>query len=79
MRNDVGKFPAPAVLGERLVLIDIEPRGGDVAGFEGGEEGRFLDDAAPRAIEEADALLALRERGVVDHVARVIGQRHVDA
>ena len=49
-----------------------------MTGLQAGDERRFLDDASACTIEQTHALFALCESGVVDHVQRVIRQRHVD-
>jgi len=45
--------------------------------LERGDECRFLNDAAACAVEEPDAAFALRQRGLVNHVVRRLGERHV--
>ena len=76
--HDVGSGTKLAVLGEGLGLENIEAGGADLAALKGGNEGLLVDDAAAGAIDDADALLALREGGLVDHVVGLVGQRHVD-
>jgi hypothetical protein len=53
------------------------PAAATLPDLSGGDQRRFLDDAAARAVEDPHALLALLERRLVDHVMRVVGQRHV--
>mmetsp|Transcript_1823 Transcript_1823/g.7967 ORF Transcript_1823/g.7967 Transcript_1823/m.7967 type:complete len:297 (-) Transcript_1823:242-1132(-) len=67
----------PELLRGRLGGIDIQRRAGDLARLEPFQEGRLVHDAAPRAVHDSHAVLALREGLLVDQVLRVRGQGRV--
>lgn len=58
--DDVGVLHEGVVLG-RLLAEDIECCLCDLAALDGGEEVLLLDDSAAGDVDDADALLALRE------------------
>ena len=76
-QDDIRQLAKFAVGRERLVLENVETGGGHLARFQRGQQRRLLDDAATGAVEDPHAFLAFLEGGLVDHVFRVVGQRHV--
>ena len=59
----------------RLGCPDVQRRIGDVSGFERVGQGILVHDAAPRDVDDEDALLRLREEVAPDDAARGVGQR----
>ena len=76
--DDLGIRAERRVLGQRLHFVDIQRRARDLAGFQRGQQIDFVDDPAPRAIQEPHAVLHLRKRGGVHHAARLVRHRHVN-
>lgn len=51
-----------------LVLVDVEPHGGDVAPGQEGSQGGFVDDGAAGRVDENNARLGLGELRGGDYV-----------
>ena len=63
---------------ERLGRIDVENRTAQLAGPDGLTEGVFIDDAAPRHVDDDRAGGEPAEGGGIDHPLRLAGERCVD-
>ena len=74
--DDVGQAEQRAVLG-RLDLEHVEGGAGHVARFQRLGQRPLVDQAAARAVDDAHALLGLLQRGGIDDVAGLVGQRRV--
>ena len=74
--DDVVELEERGVLG-RLVTEDVERGSGDVAGLERVDEGRFVDEFAACAVDDANALLHDGERGGVDEAVGLGGEADV--
>ena len=70
--------PIEAPVLRRLRVEDVEPGTGDVPLFDGIGQGRLVDQLAARRIDNADALLALREPLSIKEVLRRGQRRHVE-
>ena len=71
-REDEIRQPAQrGIRGQRLHLEDVERRGGDLLALQRLDQRRFIDQAAARAVDDAHALLRLREALGVEHVLRL--------
>ena len=70
-------WPNSGLRGRRLLGEHVEGGAGDLAGIERRAQGRFVDQPAARAIDDAHALLHRRERLGVDDVPGLVGERRV--
>ena len=62
---------------DRLAREDVDRRSRDMPRLHGVSEILLVDDAAARAVDEAHALLHACDRILVEHVLRILVQRHV--
>jgi len=63
--------------GQRLLLEDVQRGAGDLAGVERGDQGFVVEQATARAVDDAHAGLAARQRINAEDVVRAVGQRRV--
>ncbi len=80
MRSQVKVFDFSelVVFGKGFLFVNIQTGSRNLPAFECLQEGRFLDDSSPGAVEYTDSILHLGERVLIHHVFRLLGHGHVD-
>ena len=75
--HDLRQTAQRRIFRARFGFINIHRRAGHFAAFNCGHEVGFVNDAAAGAVDEVHAVFHSREGFGVDHVPRLIGERHV--
>ena len=76
-RADQARRPEQRIVLRRLLGEHVERRAGDMTAVERVLQRRFVDQPAARAIDDAHALLGLRQRLAAEDAAGLVGQRRV--